>query len=208
MGPRPLVARHLGRSVEARLRATSRVGDSRDCLVRNAASVGGRYLPCLSLYPSLLFYPTAFSLLSASSLTETCSRKTLFGTCVDADNVGGRVPATSTVHADATAAEGCTQRAAGAHADRNRVAGRLRRRRGTTARGSDGDDVRDVSRPPLSIGRILRETVAVVDRCAPPPFYLSLSMSHCVSVLKKSLLCSRCLLSPSGALLSGRAPLV
>lgn len=62
----------------SRLGCSRRVA-SRDCLVRDAASVGGRRLLCLSLSlpPSVSFHPAALSLLSGSSFIEICSREAL-----------------------------------------------------------------------------------------------------------------------------------
>ena len=77
MGPPPLVACHLRRSVEARLLATSRqsrLSRSRCRLCRRSAS---SLSLSLSLPPSVSFHPAALSLLSGSSFIEICSREAL-----------------------------------------------------------------------------------------------------------------------------------
>ena len=59
-----------------------------------------------------------------------------------------------------------------------------------------------LERPHLSIGRLFREVVSVVD--TPPPLrFLSLSMSYCVSQSKREIICSTLgVVSPRAALSS------
>jgi len=184
MGPPPLVACHLRRSVEARLLATSRqsrLSRSRCRLCRRSASslslslflLRPHFIPLLSLCSrDLLSSRSALEKRSVWDTRESFRRWTNSAGCL------------SRGRADATAAEGHRHCAAYAHADRNRVAGRLRRRRDSTAREWWRRRSRCLERPPLSIGRLFRETISVVDRRVSSLYLFSLfvDVPLCLSV--------------------------